>query len=328
LALISAALGGQVVTARPVESLIQISARKIWDKAPHNAFTDLIHWKGKFICVFREGRRHVSTDGKIRVLTSPDGDEWNPAALVELTGFDLRDAGLSIAADGRLLLIGGAAPRKNDNENAPTGTFVSFSSNGQQWSEPKIVVEPGRWLWRVTWHNRRAVGVAYAASAGHPFTSLLTSGNGTEFHELVPKMLGEGYPTEAVLRFDTDQTAYCLQRRDGEPPHNTAFLGVSGPPYSAWQWHDLGMYFGGPNLIQLPDGRWIAAGRVIENGIATTVLAELNVDKKTLRPMLTLPSGGDTSYPGLVWHDGKLWVSYYSSHEGKANIYLAKVKLE
>ncbi len=72
----------------------------------------------------------------------------------------------------------------------------------------------------------------------------------------------------------------------------------------------------------------MAAGRVIEKGIATTVLAELNVDKKTLQPMLTLPSGGDTSYPGLVWHDGQLWVSYYSSHEGKTSIYLATVRLE
>ena len=44
-------------------------------------------------------------------------------------------------------------------------------------------------------------------------------------------------------------------------------------------------------------------------------------------PVLTLPSGGDTSYPGLVWHDGLLWMSYYSSHEGKSAIYLAKVKL-
>ena len=29
----------------------------------------------------------------------------------------------------------------------------------------------------------------------------------------------------------------------------------------------------------------------------------------------------------MVWHDGVLWMSYYSSHEGKAKIYLAKVKL-
>ncbi len=71
---------------------------------------------------------------------------------------------------------------------------------------------------------------------------------------MVPKMFGDGYPTEAVVRFDNDNTAYCLQRRDGEPPHNSAFLGISNPPYTEWQWHDLGIYFGGPNFIQI--ARW------------------------------------------------------------------------
>ena len=47
----------------------------------------------------------------------------------------------------------------------------------------------------------------------------------------------------------------------------------------------------------------------------------------SLTPILELPSGGDCSYPGLVWHEGHLWVSYYSSHEGKASIYIAKVRL-
>ena len=42
---------------------------------------------------------------------------------------------------------------------------------------------------------------------------------------------------------------------------------------------------------------------------------------------LKLPSGGDCSYPGLVWHEGVLWVSYYSSHEGRTMIYLARVQL-
>jgi hypothetical protein len=44
-------------------------------------------------------------------------------------------------------------------------------------------------------------------------------------------------------------------------------------------------------------------------------------------PWVTLPSGGDCSYPGMAWHDGILWVAYYSSHEGKAAIYLARVRL-
>jgi hypothetical protein len=45
--------------------------------------------------------------------------------------------------------------------------------------------------------------------------------------------------------------------------------------------------------------------------------------------MLELPSGGDCSYPGLLWHDDSLHVTYYSSHEGgKAAVYYAKVKLK
>ena len=58
-----------------------------------------------------------------------------------------------------------------------------------------------------------------------------------------------------------------------------------------------------------------------------TALCWLAPDAGTLTEFLTLPSGGDTSYPGLVWHDDQLWVSYYSSHEGKTSIYLARVKL-
>jgi len=45
-------------------------------------------------------------------------------------------------------------------------------------------------------------------------------------------------------------------------------------------------------------------------------------------PVLTLPSGGDCSYPGLVWHENLLWMSYYSSHEGKTSIYLAKIEIK
>jgi hypothetical protein len=38
-----------------VDSLKLLSVKKIWDAAPHNAFTDLIRHSGQFFCVFREG---------------------------------------------------------------------------------------------------------------------------------------------------------------------------------------------------------------------------------------------------------------------------------
>ena len=33
-----------------------ITVRKIWDKAPHNAFTDLVRFQDRWFCVFREGK--------------------------------------------------------------------------------------------------------------------------------------------------------------------------------------------------------------------------------------------------------------------------------
>ena len=314
--------------APPEANLVEV--KKIWDEAPHSAFTDLAYWKNQFVCVFREGRGHVSADGRIRVLTSPDGAEWSSAAVVELEGFDLRDAGLSVLPDGKLMLVGGAAPRKTDNESAPTATFVAFSQDAATWTRPKIVVPPGRWMWRVAWSPakpHKAYGVSYAAPDGRPFSSLLTSSDGVDFQPHVARLYGEGYPTEAALRFDSAGMLYCLQRRDGDAPENSALLGISAPPYIEWQWHDLKIYFGGPNFIQLPSGVWIAAGRILREDGPKTELAVLNMEEKSLEPIQQLPSGGDTSYPGLVWHDDTLWVSYYSSHEDKTSIYLAKVRL-
>jgi hypothetical protein len=313
-------------SAEPVTAEL-VSVARISDRAPHSAFTDLVYWKEQFICAFREGRAHVSSDGTIRVLTSKDGNDWQSAASIGLDGFDLRDAGLSVTPDGRLMLIGGASPRPNDSDHSPTGSFVSFSDDAKEWTKPQIVSEPGRWLWRVTWHDGTAYGVDYSAGSKNRESSLLASSDGIKYHALVPKLLDNGWPTEASIRVADDGTMYCLQRRDGAAPEYTAMLGISRPPYTDWSWHDLGKFFGGPNFIETPGGHWIAAGRIMENGKPSTVVAVLDVDAKTLTPILTLPSGGDTSYPGLVYRDGILYVSYYSSHEDKTKIYLAKVKL-
>ena len=92
------------------------------------------------------------------------------------------------------------------------------------------------------------------------------------------------------------------------------------------------MRLGGPNFIELPGGALWAGTRMHADSLdlsqgkgPKTVLARMTPSEIT--PALILPSAGDSSYPGLVWHDGLLWVSYYSSHEGKSAIYLAKVRL-
>jgi len=314
----------------PIEAEL-VDLAKIWDQAPHNAFTDITRWNDSFYCVFRQGRGHVSANGAIRVLRSKDTSSWEPMALVTLDGYDLRDPHVSVTPDNSLMLLGGAAPRKQDNQSVPTGTFVCFSKDGQHWTEPRIVIEPGRWLWRVTWHKAKAYGVSYAAGKGHPYIDLLVSSDGLTYQEHVPKLFGQGYPTEATLRFDTDDTCYALVRRDRlEDQPSSALLGVSRPNYTQWQWHDLGADFngfGGPNLIQIAGGHWIGAGRMHDGG-AHTALTYVDVKNGTMARLFRLPSGGDTSYPGLLWHENLLYVSYYSSHEGRASIYLAKLRIK
>ena len=257
-----------------------LEVKKIWDQAPHNAFTDLVRWNGAFYCAFREGRGHASTDGRIRVLSSKDADTWSPTVLISLNGYDLRDAHLSVTPDNRLMLLGGAAPRQRDGEGAPTGSFVAFSKDGTDWTKPQIVVEPGRWLWCVTWHEGKAYGVSYPASQGSPDLDLLVSDDGLTYKPLVPKLYGVGFPNETTLRFDHSGVCYALARRDkqGDQPYS-AVLGISRGDYTQWQWHDLGPEFngfGGPNLIQLPTGHWLAAGRMHQGG-AHTALCYLDV---------------------------------------------------
>ena len=36
-----------------------LSVERIWDRAPHSAFTDLVDFNGRFYCTFREGSGHV-----------------------------------------------------------------------------------------------------------------------------------------------------------------------------------------------------------------------------------------------------------------------------
>src|SRR5262249_49535763 len=155
-------------------------------------------------------------------------------ALISLGGFDLRDAGLTVTPDGRLMLNGGACPRKSEKDLAPTTTFVAFSNDGARWTTPKIVTEPDRWLWRLSWHEGKAYGVSYSSAmpaSGKPYTDLLVSDDGLRFQKLRPTLRDNGQPTEATVRFGDDGTAYCLQRRDARAPSNTALLGASRKPY-------------------------------------------------------------------------------------------------
>lgn len=315
-----ATLGLMLLAVAAQEKAEIVDARKIWDQAPHNAFTDLIRFKDRWLCVFREGKAHVSADGALRVLASADGDAWTSESLVTMAGADLRDAKITRMPDGRLHLSGAAAYPAGGKVGHQT--FAWFSSDAKSWSEPVAIGDPDYWLWRVTWQKDRAYGIGYETRKGNTIR-LYSSGDGKTFETLVPTLFDQGEPNESSILF-VDDTALCLLRRDG--PKGSALLGIAKPPYKEWTWKDLGIKVGGPHLLRLPDGRIVGGGRLYDGG-ARTSLFWIDAKEGKAAEFLKLPSGGDTSYPGLVWHDGLLWVTYYSSHEGRTSIYRAKVRI-
>lgn len=315
-----------------------LSCQRIWDASFHCAFTDLIRHHDQWICVFREGPGHVSPDGTLRVLSSPQGTVWTSIAELKMPGFDLRDPKLESTPSGKLMLIAaGAVHQPADYRHQ---TYAWLSSDGRAWSQPMPIGERDYWIWRTAWQNRRAVAIGYRTNQKTRGTRLYVSQSCIQFKVHVPELFMDGYPNESGIIFQPDKTCFVLLRRD---PHRESdsdlqegakqgisVLGKAAPPYLDWQWQETGVRIGGPDLLQLPDGRIVAAGRLYDGQVRTS-LCWLDPTDGQLDEFLTLPSGGDTSYPGLVWHDDALWVSYYSSHEAnpkfKSAIYLAKVRI-
>ncbi len=300
-----------------------LSVQKIWDAAPHNAFTDLIRYRNEWLCAFREGKGHVSGDGAIHIITSKDGTNWQSWAHVRMPGVDLRDPKICLTPAGELMLTTAGARR--DQKPVPHQSYSWFTRDGKTWRGRFAIGDANMWLWRVTWHKDTAYSVGYD-TAGEKFARLYRSKDGEKFESVVPNFFDKGYPNETGFLFPDDDTALCLLRRDGPGTESTAMLGQAKPPYTDWRWQDLGVRIGGPHVIQLPDKRLIAAVRLYDGKVRTSVV-QIDSQKPALSEMLPLPSGGDTSYAGLIWHDGNLFVSYYSSHESRTAIYFARVKL-
>ncbi|HRE17125.1 MAG TPA: hypothetical protein PLW86_08665, partial [Rhodocyclaceae bacterium] len=232
---------------------------------------------------------------------------------------DLRDGKLSVCPDGRLMINAGAA--LHDRSTHSHISIVFFSEDGEQWSAPQTVGEPDFWIWKMAWAQDAVYGIGYRCGGDPRTLRLYRSTDGIQFTRLEAKLPDEANPTEAALCFDASQTAWCLLRRN----HGTGLLGHAAAPYTDWQWQDTGTPLGGPAILARPEGELLGACRLVDEEVRTSIVA-LDAMTGTLSEVMTLPSGGDTSYPGLCEHDGLLWISYYSSHEGQSAIYLARAR--
>ena len=307
----------------------RLEVRKIWSKAAYNSFTDLIRFRDRCFCAFREGTGHLSPDGALRIIASADGNTWSSVASIPCPDSfqDLRDPQLSITPDNRLMLNAAAF-------KPVCQSMMWLSEDGLDWGDHHLVGPRGSWLWRTVWYR----GIVYSFGRHEPKDNLLQfyrSTDGVEFRAHGEPRVGACPCNESDFLFLDDATCVSLTRCDG----GNALLGRAAPPYDTWTWTDLGVRIGGPALLRLPDGRTVAVVRLYEPR-QRTALCWLDVEAATMTEFLTLPSGGDTSYAGMVWHEDLLWLTYYSSDDYlasmkgaiqahlKTSVYLAKVQLQ
>ena len=307
----------------PEHDLI-ISVERIWDRAAHNAFTGLVEFQDKLFCCFRESEGHVSDiNGTIRVIASDDGQNWYSVAHIFKPGVDLRDPQLSVTPGNRIMLnMGGSIYINGKLEGMEPR--VSFSdATGEKFSIPERVmiddkIKCGKdWLWRTTWHHGKSYGTIYQPARERSL-HLMVSDDGLNYQYITTLDVNGG--NETTLRFTPDHRMIAIVRRS-----KNGYIGISKPPYHTWEWNELESRLGGPDLILLENDMMLCATREYPpDHHEKTILARVELNGKITK-LLTLPSGGDCSYPGLLMKDSILHVSYYSSHEEKTAIYLARV---
>jgi hypothetical protein len=309
-----------------------IAVERIWDRAAHSAFTDLAVFNGRYYCAFREGDGHVpGLNGLIRVIESEDAENWRSVALLDEPEVDLRDPKLSVTPDQRLCVnMGGSF--YHGKTRLKMESRVSFSDgDGRNFSAPLPIPAPDSvrtdmdWLWRVTWHEGAAWAAIQQVPEGRPRALQLVRSTDATRWEAVHTM-EVPHPSETTLRFLDDGRMLALIRRSGPAP-SFGWLGVSKPPFTEWEYRELDLPLGGPNMVRLPGGRWLAATRGQGRKM---LLALLDVETAGVTPLIELPSDGDCSYAGLVVEPDKkrVLVSYYSTHEEKTSIYLATLRLD
>ena len=321
----------QIAHAQQKSETIEI--KKIWDRAPHNAYTDITFFKGKFYVVFREGEDGDSSIGKIRILASQDGEFWESAGLLEMNGVDLRDPKITQTPKKRLLILFGGLQREGD-QIASTTTYYSLSDpSGAKFAEPEPVELDERitgdhnWLWRITWYGKTGFGVVFQSHVdGDPQSSralLVRTGKGDEV-ELVSELDIPGNPREATVRFLTGSEMAILVKREGDQP---AMMGTSKEPYSDWTWEETDLQLTGPNFEVIPINKILIGLRMQDDNGAYTALI-MRKKGEPYKEVMRLPSGGDTGYPGFFSIAGYIWMTYYASHEGKASIYYVQIPYE
>ncbi len=294
------------------------SVRKLVADGKHNAFTALAKWRGQYWLAYRKGPSHAYGEADIIVLRSSDGEKWTETRRVNALPDD-RDPEL-LATPERLFLYHPSL------QGAKLTSFVSYTDDGQKWSEPQPVYKPQFIFWKpllhagkfyATAHRKAEGGQGGAAREAH----LIASTDGLAWKKVSTIRAGN-WESETTIHFAAPDRLVAFLRQKYSTP---GFILESSAPFTEWRQRPAGTHLSGHCVVVL-DGVTYVLSRTMQGKRTGTMI--YTFDDGQLRPYCELPSGGDCSYPGAVHVGDEMLVSYYSSHEGQTNIYLARVALQ
>ncbi len=336
---------GANLCAEPQPEVNVENIRRAFHNGEHNAFTDMVRWKGKIWLTFRScpDGHMVHPTSSILVLSSTDGKDWKKQHRFSVARRDVRDPHFLIFKDKLFLYTGtwwtgdDTLPREDYNINQHLGYAVS-TEDGNEWSAPVLLEGTyGHYIWRAAAHDGKAYlcgrrkrnhseQEAGTADSRVVESAMLESSDGLvwKFHSLFQPERGD----ETAFLFEDDGSLVAVSRSGSQP----AQLVRADPPWREKTRVDFDDYIGGPLLTKWK-GHYLVGGRRNTDEGPRTALYWLNGE--TLEQFAELPSGGDNSYPGFVeLDDGTALVSWYSSHEKGEDgepitaIYLAELSVE
>lgn len=317
------------------------NVRRAFHNGEHNAFTDLIRFRGDLYLTFRtcpDGHMLFPTS-RILVLRSADGRDWVQVQEFNVPLRDVRDPHFAVL-NGKIFVYSGTwytgeTPPKTRDMNEMLG-YSSWSEDGETWHGPSVMEGTyGHYVWRARTHDGKVWICARRKKEFRKFedrsdsipsveSALLVSEDGLRFR--TAGLFQVDYGNETAFLFEDDGSILAVGRGGGK---RNAELLRDRPPYRKFRRYDLGRYIGGPMVERWGDRYLVGGRRQIEPSDPSMVLYWLDADKAVLTEIATLPSGGDNSYPGFVeFSPTRGLLSYYSSHETeKAAIFLADLEI-
>ncbi len=305
------------VSAQTVEPT---SVRKLFSDGKHNAFTALIHFKEFYYLAFRNAPSHGYGEADIVLLRSKDAETWTEMRRFNILPDD-RDPQFLVAGDRLMMYV-------NSLKGADLTAYETFTSDGESWSEPQAVYQPRFILWKPLKFGDRYLATSHKKAEGNE------GGKGREVH-LIESPDAIDWKRVSAIRAGNWESETTLFAGPGETL--TGFLRTkysvqghiteSSPPYQEWKQRPAGIHFSGHCVHTFRDVTYLFSRTMDDSARQTGTAIYIYADGK---PTLycTLPSGGDCSYPEVALIGDEMVISYYSSHEGAANIYLAHVPLK